>query len=85
MSKSKSPAGFQTVSALGSQISLGQNQVTGFWHLACTAVMCYIKTALSSPLFVGLSNSFSLNTAPPGAGGGSLCPLEVLTNTLSLK
>lgn len=51
---------------LGNQMNISQNQVTGFWQLACTAVMCYIKTAHYSSLFVGINNSFSLNTAPLG-------------------
>lgn len=47
-------------------MSISQNKVTPFWQLAGTAVMCYIKTAHYTSLFVGINNSFFLNIAPPG-------------------
>lgn len=51
---------------LGSQRRISQNQVTPFWQLASTTVMCHTGRAHYSSLFVGINNSSSLNMAPPG-------------------
>lgn len=66
---------------LGDQRRISQNQVTPFWQLAYITVMCYIRTAHYSSLFVGIHDSFSLNMAPPGCQRKEyFCFLELLIN-----
>lgn len=79
--QSKCPAVLQALTALRNQMSPSQNQTTGLWQLACTAVMCSTKTAHYSPLSVDTNHSFSVNTVSAGAGERNFCSLKIIVSS----